>query len=376
MLFGDSITVACFNDSASGSADALGYWTPAHALLRHRFSLLAEKGVGGNTTTQMLARISADVLAYQPGWCLVQGGGNDVGQDASAATITASLGSIYATLRASGIRVIATTILPTTSASTSARKAALYDTNAWIREYAQTYPDVVLCDWFNASADPTTGDPKSGFTTDGVHPSATGAYWLGRALFNALQYRTQVQDPLPFTNADPSSILPNPMMVGDTAGLADSVTVQSVNAAAVTATQSKVARTDGVQGEWQQINASSAADGWQLSQNNSTAGSLWNVGDTVYGVCELEADSGGSFVTAGRVPFSLSILFYNVATSVADWRSQSSYTAMTVYPTERLVLRTPNYVVPASTTRVYLRAQCFLTGCDVRIGRMQIVKVS
>lgn len=385
VLLGTSITRQSFNATGLGSFDVVGYWTWAQLWLEHRFELLANSGVSGNKTADMLARLSTDVLAYNPGYCVVECGPNDMTNDVASATTITNLQAIYDALRAAGIKVIACTATPSSSMSTTARKNALFDVNRWIRNYARTTKGIILCDWYNAFADPATVQPLAALTTDGTHPIEAGAYWMGKFLAGVLDQEAQRLDrPLPWSNADYLNILANPRMTGNTAGLATGCTVGSIISTAPTTTNTKVARTDGVQGEWQQVNASAAPDGWQLSQDDggAAAGVLWNIGDSVYGVAEVEIDAGGVFPgRTGEVPIALQILCHGPSSVTQDMRGQTSYgtwpaaIGASEYPTGKLVVRTPTIAIPATTDKLFLRVQSYLTGANVRVGAMGIRKV-
>lgn len=128
----------------------------------------------------MLARID-DVLAHNPDHCVVQGGGNDIGtHDRTASAIQADLSDIFDALEAAGVGIVATTICPSdyiaSSVSGSASREATYDTvNAWVRANYSSWTGAVLCDWQPDITDATDGYIwKTGYDTDGVHPSATG----------------------------------------------------------------------------------------------------------------------------------------------------------------------------------------------------------
>ncbi len=56
-------------------------------------------GVGGNTTSQMLARIERDVISRKPSICVVQPGGNDAAHNTSAGNFSTSLRGILTRLQ-------------------------------------------------------------------------------------------------------------------------------------------------------------------------------------------------------------------------------------------------------------------------------------
>jgi lysophospholipase L1-like esterase len=220
-VFGDSLSGQNFTTTATEEHySSGGYAVWANQMLGGRFYSIVNAGVSGNTTTQMLARISSDVLAQSPGWCCVLGGINDItnGGGITYAQTISNLQSIYETLRSSGIRVIAMTVPPSTNVNTGAEKEHLYKVNNWIRSYARSNPGVILCEAYRAIADPATGDPATNMTGDGTHPTAVGAQAMGRALYDVLaNVVPPMQDGLS-SNFDFNSLIYNGMANGDNAG--------------------------------------------------------------------------------------------------------------------------------------------------------------
>lgn len=379
---GDSITAQDINLSAGPSTSARGYLSHAQAQLRSRFLVLNNAGVGGNTYAQILARIQTDVIAFNPGYCIVQGGGNDVAQGRTAAAIIADLTSIFTLLKAYGIIAIATTILPTTSANDSTKKGVLHTVNNWIRDYARAHPWMILCDWYASVADPATGDPATNMTYDGItHPSQMGAYTLGTRLAQVLEQAAFIADPLPEANAESVYTLPNPRMTGNTAGVATATTVVPVTGTP-TLVKTKVPRNDGIVGEWQQVTASGAADFWYIQQQaslNIGAVGAPIVGDYIYAVAEVEIDPGATMVgIAGETPACLRIVNQDAAgtPSVSHMFSASSEGLYPgPVPSGRFVFRTPNYLLPAASSREFVRLILGING-TVRLGRIQIYKAA
>jgi lysophospholipase L1-like esterase len=382
VLLGDSITAANILYPGAGWANgaARGYWSHANMLLRNRLLLLANAGVGGNTTAMILARVGSDVLPYSPGVCVVQGGGNDITTDAaSTSTIIANLTAIYQQLGQAGILVVATTVLPSVNVNTVARRQQLVDVNYFIQNYATQNSGVVLCDWYSRVANATTGDPLAAAVFDGVHPTQFGAYLIGQQLAATLSPLFPIRDPLPFSNGEVGG-LPNPMMIGNTAGVATSVTIAALSGSP-TMTPTKVARTDGLQGEWQQIVISGGTDGVYVQQRMTpdTGGGYFSVGDWVYAVCEVEIDPGAAMMgKTGERPAEI-WLHNNDAPGLpivnALFAGGAEGTYPGAVPTGRLVFRTFNYQLPVGTNKLFLRAVFYVNG-TVRVGRMQIRKAT
>ncbi len=174
VLFGDSIT--------QGAA-ASGWYTGANMQAGYPTTLITNAGIGGNRTDQMLARINTDVIAYAPQITIVEGGGNDITQGFSAASVISSLDGIYTALAAAGSIIIASTVLPSTNMDTGSEQTAITTVNAWIRANYTTYPNTFLCDWNPPMTDGVSEwAPHAGYTSDGVHPNTTGGAVMAAAL--------------------------------------------------------------------------------------------------------------------------------------------------------------------------------------------------
>lgn len=176
VVLGDSLTHPL---GTGGDADWLRWADPDG-----RFELLANAGVPGDRTDQVLARVEQQVLAHRPAWATVLAGTNDIAQGVGAEPIIFNLTRIYDALAAAGIRFVAITIPPLVM-MTPDKVATHQAVNAWMRERVEAdWPGVgVLADWSAALS--TNGDgisPAAGFFPDGVHFSAAGAQAAGTAL--------------------------------------------------------------------------------------------------------------------------------------------------------------------------------------------------
>lgn len=369
ILFGDSITGANGTDSLfSGNGTNLSYTSDgwfnwANVMLGHRFKLLSNKGIGGNTTTQMLARIQTDIINFtpKPGYVIVQGGGNDVNADTSFTTITSNLKTIYTKLNSVGIKVIATTILPTVYANTTARKRVLNSVNRWIKEYAFNNPNLIVVDFNSAIVDISTGDPITGLTADGTHPNATGAFKIATVLYNTLKDKITNLPLLLNTNGDPDNLLTNGMLTGNTNGLATGWVISGGGVS----TPTKIVRTDGT--DWQQVSCTSGIN--RLFVQNTNVGVDWKAGDSVYAQCEFELDNN----LVGNTDFHLQLDCWNGLGSTQDLPSITYH--HNFYMTSG-VFRTPPIVIPAGTARLQFFVG-FMSGSGTyRIGRCEVRKVS
>ncbi len=195
VVLGDSVTenntYLSLNAVSTGQR---GYMTWANILLgSKRLDLLKNAGVSGENSTQILARLGRDVLAYGPSWCVVEGPTNDQPSFMTETQTIANLTSIYTRLLNAGIRVVAMAIIPLGSghASWSQQLVSRHRRiNQWIADYCAATPGMVFVDAWAAVVDSTQtdADPISGYywDTPGIHPSAKGAHAMGLAIKNAL----------------------------------------------------------------------------------------------------------------------------------------------------------------------------------------------
>ena len=176
--------VAPFGDSISGQNygsspyQANGYLVAANALMGWPMTIIANGGVSGNTTTQMLARLD-QFLSDNPsiGTVLILGGTNDPGASISSATTISNLQAMYALCRLRRVRPVALTIIPRTDQAGSLL-AHIQAVNAVI--LASTGP-VAIADTFTALADAGNSLlPYANALFDAVHPSAGGAMRMAR----------------------------------------------------------------------------------------------------------------------------------------------------------------------------------------------------
>jgi lysophospholipase L1-like esterase len=137
---------------------------------------IVDKGLGGNTTSQMAARFETDVTKNgDADYVIIWGGINDISKNQSASSIKANLQTMYDSAYSNGIKVVAMTISPFGSSGwwTAARQAGADEVNAWILG-RPSHIDFVV-DTFSVLNDPShplSLRPED--TIDGLHFSASG----------------------------------------------------------------------------------------------------------------------------------------------------------------------------------------------------------
>lgn len=137
-----------------------------------------DRGIGGQTTPQMLVRLRADVLDLHPAVVHIMAGTNDIAGNTgptSLSWIQGNIASMVEQVRAHGARVIIASIPPAAQLPwrEGMRPAATIVTmNEWLRQYAAR-EGVIYADYY-AVLDDGYGGLKHALSDDGVHPNAAG----------------------------------------------------------------------------------------------------------------------------------------------------------------------------------------------------------
>jgi lysophospholipase L1-like esterase len=144
------------------------------------------RGIGGQTTSQMLLRFRSDVIGLQPDVVVILAGTNDVSGNSGPASdevVESNLASIAELAKLHGIRVVLASLLPVADDKRDAAGNPVIRTtqrppprlraiNAWMADYARRNGHVYL-DYFAAVAD-ASGMLKGDLNADGLHPNAAG----------------------------------------------------------------------------------------------------------------------------------------------------------------------------------------------------------
>lgn len=222
VLLGDSLTEQGGTlPGASGvplDLRAFAPWAWGNNLLSQGFDILANLGIGGQTTGQIRARIGV-VLDLKPGWVHLLCGTNNMGLATGLADAKADIAAMLDTFRNAGIRVVLGTIPPRiTSEYAGTVRADTYALNEWVIGQARYRPGVILVDYFSALSN-IDGNFRAlidGFnpTTDGKHLSATGAFAVDRVFAAALA--PLVPKSVPYSPPNPgANLLLNPRPGGN-----------------------------------------------------------------------------------------------------------------------------------------------------------------
>ena len=162
VFMGNSITIAWKNIDSAFFA-------------RHGY---IDRGISGQTTPQMLLRFRPDVIDLKPAVVVILAGTNDIAGNTGPATLESILGNISSMAqlaKASGIRVVLSSVLPVfdypwkPGLQPAPKIVAL---NKMIKDFANKNGCIYL-DYFSAMADERNG-LRAGLGDDGVHPNMAG----------------------------------------------------------------------------------------------------------------------------------------------------------------------------------------------------------
>lgn len=203
---------ATLNAATTYDISTRGWWNWCASYIGHRLKFLKNAGVNGNTTSQMLARIDTDVLAYDPGWVFIGGPANDPVTGVSSATTIANLTAIYEKLR--GRKVIQFTCVTRAEIDTPAEKQVLSEVNQWIVNAPTLYPYVQVVDTYRLYLDPSTAQPAADTTVDGIHYSEPTANRIGYAVAQAIASQLPERPRRSTAIGDPYNVLGDNGMLG------------------------------------------------------------------------------------------------------------------------------------------------------------------
>jgi lysophospholipase L1-like esterase len=136
------------------------------------------RGIGGQTTPQMVVRFRQDVIDLKPRVVVILAGINDIAGNTGSMTQEQTEGNIASMAelaKANGIRVVLCSVLPAFDfpwAPGLLPAPKVIAVNAWMKQYAAENHDVYV-DYYSAMSDERGGLPAT-LSKDGVHPLPPG----------------------------------------------------------------------------------------------------------------------------------------------------------------------------------------------------------
>jgi len=142
----------------------------------------ANRGIGGQTTPQMLVRFRQDVIDLHPKVVVILAGTNDIAGNTGPMRnedIEANYESFAELARANGIHVVYSSVLPVHNYTNRSKdffaqrpQKRILELNDWLKDYCARNK-IVYLDYFSALVD-DKGLLKKDLADDGLHPNAAG----------------------------------------------------------------------------------------------------------------------------------------------------------------------------------------------------------
>lgn len=168
VCIGDSITYGFPYGSNASWTRYLGEAT-GHQIIN--------RGINGNTTSEMIDRFDRHVIRENPDWVTVMGGTNDVVWRESIDRITWNLREMIEKAEAAGIKVVLGLLVPVEEPEMEARVTRI---RSWTVQYAREHQLPVI-DFYSVFID-DHGFIRSDLLLDGAHPTEEGY----RRMFDAI----------------------------------------------------------------------------------------------------------------------------------------------------------------------------------------------
>ena len=141
-------------------------------------SAYINRGIGGQTTPQMLIRFRQDVVELEPKAVVILAGTNDIAGNTGPSTtemIMANIKGMCEIASANGIKIILASVLPAYDypwRPGCQPNTRIPELNSMIKKYAENN-DIVYLDYFSALKNDKNGMIER-FAYDGVHPNTEG----------------------------------------------------------------------------------------------------------------------------------------------------------------------------------------------------------
>jgi lysophospholipase L1-like esterase len=140
------------------------------------------RGIGGQTSSQMLGRLKADVLDLKPAAVLVLAGTNDIARGIPLSTIQNNLAMIAELAQAHHVAPLLASVLPVSDYHKDENPAweatrrrppeAIRALNAWIQSFCRER-NYTYVDYFSVLVD-QAGFLRADLANDGLHPNSAG----------------------------------------------------------------------------------------------------------------------------------------------------------------------------------------------------------
>src|SRR3984893_18019823 len=146
-------------------------------------TLYINRGIGDQTTPQMLIRFRQDVIELHPKVVVILAGTNDIAGNTGPMRledIEANYASMADLGRANNVRVVFSSVLPVHNYTPQSQNLfaqrspeKILELNRWLKGYVAAHPDCLYLDYFSAVVD-DRGYLKKELAEDGLHPNVAG----------------------------------------------------------------------------------------------------------------------------------------------------------------------------------------------------------
>jgi lysophospholipase L1-like esterase len=143
------------------------------------------RGVNGERSDQIRARLDRDVLDAGAQAVVIIAGVNDVYQGRTVEHVITELRAMYDRALEAGLLIVAGTIVPYNTA-TLLQNRRMREINTWIRHACERETRLAFADTRAAVADPSNPD-RLAESPDGLHPSPAGYRRMADAITPALE---------------------------------------------------------------------------------------------------------------------------------------------------------------------------------------------
>jgi lysophospholipase L1-like esterase len=135
---------------------------------------VANRGIGGDITSGVLYRLSADVLSLNPSGIVLLIGTNDIGDGSTPEDVAANIRLILLAIKNfnPNLKVIVCKIMPTEDGKPGVEK--IKQTNELVEQFVKTEPNFAMCDTFGIYLDGQGHQIAADFKPDHLHPVAAG----------------------------------------------------------------------------------------------------------------------------------------------------------------------------------------------------------
>lgn len=140
------------------------------------------RGIGGQTTSQMLVRFRQDVIELKPKAVVILAGTNDIAGNTGPMLledIEANYASMAELARVNGVKVVFSSVLPVHNYTPQSQDLfsqrspeKILQVNRWLKDYCASN-GLIYLDYFNAMVD-EKGLLNRDLAKDGLHPNAAG----------------------------------------------------------------------------------------------------------------------------------------------------------------------------------------------------------